>query len=93
MDGKKITIVAVIAILVGLLIGYLYWGTQIKNLDAQLGDLRQQLAEAEKTVAREKELTGKVESLEAQLKQLADQLAAEKEKREKVQAQVSKGKK
>ena len=32
MDGKKVTIVGIVAILIGLLVGYLMWGAQTKSL-------------------------------------------------------------
>ena len=31
MDGKKVTIVGIVAILIGLLVGYLMWGAQMKR--------------------------------------------------------------
>jgi uncharacterized protein HemX len=93
MDGKKVTITAIIAILVGLLVGYLMWGYQAKALQGELDQLKAKLAEAEKSVVREKELSEKLTAMEAQLKQVSDELAKEKERREKMAAQVSKGKK
>jgi uncharacterized protein HemX len=93
MDGKKVTIVAIIAILVGLLIGYLFWGYQAKSLQGELDQLKARLTEAQQAAAREKELSTKLTALEGQLKQVSDELAKEKERREKLQAQVSKGKK
>lgn len=93
MDGKKVTIVGIIAILVGLLVGYLMWGYQLKAMQGELGQLKARLAEAQQSVAREKELSAKLTALEAQLKQVADELAKEKERRERMQAQVARGKK
>jgi uncharacterized protein HemX len=93
MDGKKVTIVAIIAILVGLLVGYLMWGAQTKALQGELDQLKTRLAEAQKAASREKELSEKLTQMEAQLKQVSDELAKEKEKREQMQTQVSKGKK
>jgi uncharacterized protein HemX len=93
MDGKKATIVGIVAILIGLLVGYLMWGTQAKSLRGELDGLKARLTEAEKAASHEKELTEKLAQMEAQLKQVTDDLAKEKEKREKMQAQISKGKK
>ena len=93
MDGKKVTIVAIIAILIGLLVGYLMWGAQTKSLQGELDQLKARLTEAQKAATREKELSAKLAGIEAQLKQMSDDLAAEKAKREKMQAAVSKGKK
>ena len=93
MDGKKVTIVGIVAILIGLLVGYLMWGAQTKSLQGELDQLKARLTEAQKAATREKELSGKLAQMEAQLKQMSDDLAAEKAKREKMQMQVSKGKK
>jgi uncharacterized protein HemX len=93
MDGKKVTIVAIIAILVGLLVGYLMWGAQTKTLQGELDQLKARLAEAQKAATREKELSDKLAQMEAQLKQVSDDLAKEKARREQMQSAVSKGKK
>jgi F0F1-type ATP synthase membrane subunit b/b' len=93
MDGKKVTIVGIIAILVGLLVGYLMWGAQTKALQGELDQIKSRLAEAQKAATREKELSAKLGQMEAQLKQLTDDLAKEKARREQMQAVVSKGKK
>ena len=93
MDGKKVTIVGIIAILVGLLVGYLMWGANTKALQGELDQLKARLAEAQKAATREKELSDKLAQMEAQLKQVSDDLAKEKARREQMQAAVSKGKK
>jgi cytochrome c-type biogenesis protein CcmH/NrfG len=93
MDGKKVTIVGIVAILIGLLVGYLMWGAQTKALQGELDQIKARLAEAQKAASREKELSDKLAQMEAQLKQVTDDLAKEKARREQMQAQVSKGKK
>jgi hypothetical protein len=93
MDGKKVTIVGIIAILVGLLVGYLMWGAQTKALQGELEQIKARLAEAQKAATREKELSDKLGQMEAQLKQVSDDLAKERARREQMQATVAKGKK
>ena len=93
MDGKKVTIVGIVAILIGLLVGYLMWGAQTKSLQGELDQLKVRLTEAQKAATHEKELTAKLAQMEAQLKQMSDDLAKQKAKREQMQGQVSKGKK
>ena len=93
MDGKKVTIVAIVAILIGLLVGYLMWGSQSKSLMGELDQLKARLAEAQKAASHEKELSEKLTQMEAQLKQVTDDLAKEKAKREQMQGQMAKGKK
>ena len=39
MGGQKVTIVAIVAILIGLLVAYLMWGTQTKSLRGELDQL------------------------------------------------------
>jgi uncharacterized protein HemX len=93
MDGKKVTIVGIVAILIGLLVGYLWWGAQSKSLQGELEQVKARLVEAQKAATHEKELSEKLTQMDAQLKQVTDDLAKEKETREKLQAQISKGKK
>jgi hypothetical protein len=93
MDGKKVTIVGIIAILVGLLVGYLMWGAQTKALQGELEQIKARLAEAQKAATREKELSDRLVQMEAQLKQVSDDLAKERARREQMQATASKGKK
>ena len=82
---------AIVAILIGLLVAYLMWGTQTKSLRGELDQLEARLAEAQKATTREKELSDKLAQLEAQLKQVSDDLAEETARREEMQAQVSTG--
>lgn len=93
MDGKRVTIVAIVAILVGLLIGYLFWGHQVKTAQGELDQLKARLAEAQTAADREKGLSAKLQELETQLKRVTDDLAKEKERREAMQGQMAKGKK
>jgi uncharacterized protein HemX len=91
MDGPKVTVVAIVAILIGLLAAYFMWGTQTKSLRSELDQLDARLAEAQKAVTREKELSDKLAQMEAQLKQVSDDLADETARREELEAQVSRG--
>jgi uncharacterized protein HemX len=91
MDGPKVTVVAIVAILIGLLVAYLMWGTQTKSLRSELDQLDARLAEAQKAAMREKELSDKLAQMEAQLKQVSDDLAEETARREELEAQVSRG--
>jgi Tfp pilus assembly protein PilO len=93
MDGKRVTIVAIVAILVGLLVGYLFWGYPLRTTQGELDQLRARLAEVQRAADREKELSAKLEGLESQLKQVTDDLAKEKERREQMQMTVSRGRK
>ena len=93
MDGKKVTIVGIIAILIGLLAGYLFWGTQSKQVASELEAARKSLAEAQQPTSQEAALAAKLQEVEAQLKQVTERLNSERELRQKLEAQVSAGKK
>lgn len=91
--NRKPTIVAIVALIIGLLIGYLFWGYQGKQLETALAAAKADLAAAEKSRVPGEALAAKVKGLEEQLKQVTESLAKEKELREKAQAKLSKGKK
>ena len=90
MDGKKVTVIAIIVLLVGLLIGYLFWGSKAQQLASDAAAAR---AQAQQAASQEAAMRAKLADLEGQLKALTEKLNAEKEAREKLQARISKGKK
>ena len=53
MDGPKITVVAIVLLLVGLLAGYLYWGQSSRRLADELAAAQAKLAEAAEAQKRE----------------------------------------
>jgi len=93
MGGPKITVVALVLLLVGLLTGYLYWGRSGKQLADELSAARARLAEAQQAQAGEAAMKAKLDAAEAQLKQLTEQLAREREARQTLEARVGQGKK
>jgi Tfp pilus assembly protein PilO len=90
MDGKKVTIVGIVAILIGLLVGWLFWGSQAKDLQAELAKLK---AQAQAAAQQEAATAAKLSQLETQLKALMAELEKEKAAREALQAKAAKGKK
>jgi hypothetical protein len=93
MDRRG-TVAAIVAILIGLLVGYLFWGYPSRERDAELARARAQLEEARKGGAgQEQALEQKLQALEAQLKEATDRLAAEREARARVEGQVARGNK
>ncbi len=93
MDGKKTTVVGIVLLLIGLLAGYLFWGYRMRDLSAELANAKAKLAEAQQVAAQEATMAAKLKDLEAQLKQVTERLNSERQAREQLQAQVSKGKK
>ena len=89
MDGPKVIAVGIIALLVGLLIGWLFWGQRAKELDAVKG----RLAEVERSAAQEGAMATKVRELEARLEEATERLDKERKLREELEAIVTQGKK
>ncbi|HSE94674.1 MAG TPA: hypothetical protein VLD61_02210 [Methylomirabilota bacterium] len=90
MDGRKATVVAIVAILVGLLIGWLYWGSGHRTLQDEVGRARVQ---TEQAARQEQAMAAKLAQLEAQLAELQAELAREKAAREALEARISRGRK
>lgn len=83
----RITMIAGIAgLLVGVLVGFLWWGTAGRRLQAELQSLKGQQVAAE--VAHEQ-----LKSVQAQLKRTQDELASERERRARLEVIVSEGRK
>jgi F0F1-type ATP synthase membrane subunit b/b' len=90
MNGPKATVVAIVAILVGLLIGWLYWGTGSRTLQDELARVRTQ---AEQAARQEQAAGAKLAQIETQLRELQAELAREKAAREALEGRVSRGRK
>lgn len=89
MDGKKATVVGIVALLIGILVGYLYWGYRVTELDA----LKKRLAEVQQAAAQEGAAATRLQQVEAQLKEMTERLNSERDMRQKLEALVSKKKK
>ena len=90
MDGRKSIVVAIVAILVGLLIGWLYWGSGSRTLQDELARAR---AQAEQAGRQEQALAAKVAQLEGELQGLQAELGREKAAREALEARLARGRK
>jgi hypothetical protein len=90
MDGRKAIVVAIVAVLVGLLIGWLYWGTGTRRLEDELARVR---AQAEQAGRQEEAMTAKLADVERRLGEVQSELAREKAAREALEARVSRGRK
>ncbi len=80
--NRTVTIAGVVALLIGLLVGYLWWGTGTQSLEKQLADARaatqavQRQLEAAQTEARQ--AAEKVKAVEARLATVEADLARER---------------
>jgi hypothetical protein len=78
----------VAAVLVGLLVGFLLWGSQSRRLAAELDTTRAGLAAAEQAAVQQGALAARLEAAETQLKQATARLASERELRERLEKLV-----
>lgn len=95
--NRLVVIVAVVAVLVGALAGYLWWGLPTTNLQNELRDVRtkadrldQQLAELR---ADHQRLEGQLKATQSRLETSEQELRGEKEMNARLQTLVSRGKK
>lgn len=75
--------IAVVAGLIGLLVGFLWWGTAARRMQEDLRALQSQQADAQ--LAREE--------LKTKLKKTEDELQSERERRSRLEVIVSQGRK
>lgn len=81
---------AVIGLVIGGLVGYLWWGQPSQRLNQELAQVQTQLGDATRTI---EDLSGKLKNAEAQIKMLGDELTAERELRQRYEAVVGRGRK
>lgn len=83
---RIIMIAGIAGVLVGVLAGFLWWGTAVRRMQADLQSLKDQQVAAE--VAQEQ-----LKGVRAQLKRTQDELASERERRARLEVIVSEGRK
>lgn len=82
----RVIAIAVVAGLIGLLVGFLWWGTAARRMQEDLRALQGQQADAQ--LAREE-----LKSLQTKLKKTEDELQSERERRSRLEVIVSQGRK
>jgi hypothetical protein len=82
-----IAAIGIVAALVGVGIGYVTWGRPARTLQDELVRVQ---AQAREVAGREGTAATRVQEVEARVKQAAAELAAEKERREKLDALAAK---
>jgi hypothetical protein len=95
--NRPVTITAIAGVLIGLLVGFLWWGSGSQRAQADLTAARktaeeaaQKLGDAEATAAK---VQGEMKLLQSRLKALEEDLAREKALRSRLEGLVSQGKK
>jgi hypothetical protein len=79
-------VVAVVALLAGVLGGYVWWGRSLGDMRAEVEQARQQQADADG-------LRTEMKSLEVRLKATEDELREERDRRQKLEMIISQGRK
>ena len=90
MDGKKVTLFAILAVVVGILIGYLVWGNQAQQLQNEVAAVK---AKAQQSGIQEWMMATKLQQIEAQIKDATERLKSEQDQRQKLEALAAKQKK
>jgi uncharacterized protein HemX len=86
-------VIGIIALIVGLGIGYFTWGTQSAQAAKDVAAVRAQLDEARKAAEREGQLNTKIQEAEAKLKESQAALQTETDQTKKLEALLKKRKK
>jgi hypothetical protein len=84
--SRFVVVTTLVALLVGVLVGFLWWGMPVRWLQSELGEARTR-------AERVDELQAEAQQLEAQLKAAEADLGREREMNARLQAIVSQGKK
>ena len=87
MDGKKVTLFAILAVVVGILIGYLVWGNQAQQLQNEVAAVK---AKVQQSGIQEGMMATKLQQIEAQIKEATERLKSEQDQRQKLEALAAK---
>lgn len=87
--NRLVAITAIVALLVGVLAGYLGWGTRASRLQATLDEAQARVGQLEQQLG---DLRGKTQQLEARLKTAEADLDREKEMNRRLERLVGAGK-
>jgi uncharacterized protein HemX len=86
-------VIAIIAAVVGLGIGYFTWGAQSSQAAKDVAAAKVQLEEARKSAEREGQMATKIQAAEAKLKESQEALKTEMEQTKKLEGILAKRKK
>jgi hypothetical protein len=78
-------VIAVVALVVGVGVGYMVWGSQASQLEADIARAKARLAEAQQAGVREGTMATKLQEIEAQIKKAGDDLKVEQEAKDKLE--------
>lgn len=88
--NRPVVIAALVALLVGVLAGYLWWGMPTGRMHAELGQARERV----ETLARDAdEAQARARQAEEALKRAEQELVLEREQRQRLETHLSRGRK
>jgi uncharacterized protein YoxC len=88
--NRPVAVSALVALLVGLLAGFLWWGMSDSRLQAELDDARSRAGRLEQQL---QDVQTRTQQLQTQVKTMQDDLNREKELNSRLNELVSRGKK
>ncbi len=95
--NRLIAIVAVVGLLVGILVGFLWWGMPTQRLQGELGETRKRVEALEKELDESQVQTraaqAQVKSMQARLDAMEKDLRIAREQRARLEQMVSHGRK
>lgn len=89
-------IVGIVALIIGLLAGYLWWGTPLQRQQSELADTRARVEVLEAQAAERRTDPARpdvVKAQQAQIRELEQDLAVERQMRGRLELLISQGKK
>lgn len=78
-------VIAIVALVVGLGVAYMVWGSQSSQLEADIAKAKARVAEAQQATVREGTMATQLQELEAQIKKTGDDLKVEQEAKDKLE--------
>ena len=94
MTLKTVVAVGIACVLVGLLIGYVFWGLGSDKLTRELAEMKAQLtAEPQRAEERQRRVEAQLKQAESRLEKVAEDLEFERQRRVKLELLLSEGRK
>ena len=86
-------VIGIIAVIIGLGVGYMTWGSQASQAQKDVATAKAQLDEARKAAEREGQLASKIQDAEGKLKAAQESLKSEQDQTKKLEGVLAKKKK
>ncbi|MBI2155097.1 MAG: hypothetical protein HYU24_15560 [Candidatus Rokubacteria bacterium] len=95
--NRPVAIAAIVGLLVGVLVGFLWWGMPTQQMQTELAETRKRADAFERQVAeaqaQSRGVQGELKALETRVKTAEEDLRLERDRRSKLEMILSKGRK